>query len=647
MADDRTSFLIELAAKFSGGDTAVATVATLGDRMLAGGAAAKDFEAATKATSSALEEAAKSAKLAGEAMAEGETKYAAAETAADRAAKAVERIGQMAAAQQGKLKAALDAGDEGKVSRIQGAIGRLAEKQGEAATKATAATAALKAEAVALDALKLKAEGAGAKHDDLKKGLANVKSAAAESAKAATAAAGSGKVNEMAEAFAKLGGPAGVAGQKVFGVASGFTKLRAAMGSGGPYVAMAVAIVAIASAAFIAAIGISKWGVSMADANRSQALLSQGVAQSVAGGDELNSKIAELSKTVPATRQELVGMAGELAKTGLRGKELSDALETSAVKAAKLKFGPEFGKQMLSLDVQSRRFGENLSDTFGGLKIEGLLEGMSTLGSLFDSSTSSGKALKFLFESLFQPLIDGAVAAIPKIERLFLYGVILALKAYIALKPYSDIFVFIGKAALVVAGVIGGTLLAAVVILAAIMAASVAVWTALAFAVYGLVSAIIELVTNPMEALKGFLAFMSQLGTDLVTGLANGIKAGASAVYDALAGVVNGAIDGAKKLLGIASPSTVFAGIGENTAAGFSEGVESGAGDAKGSLESMVAPPKPAGGGARAAGGISFSIGVLNVKGENAKEQAFDFIDQITAWLEGEGIALGGGEVPA
>ena len=647
MADDRTNFLIELAAKFSGGESAVATVATLGDRMLAAGATAKDFEEATKATSSALEDAAAAAMSAADAVSAGEKTYAAAETAADRAAKMVELLGTKAQELTGKLQSALDAGDGKSIARVEKQIWTLAERQQDAVVKANAAAVALKGEASALDALNTKAATAAAKHTDLSKGLANVKAAADKTAKASAAAAGTGKVNEMAEAFGKLGGPAGVAGQKVLGVATGFSKLKTAMGSGGPYVAMAVAIVAIASAAFLAAVAITKWGTSLADANRAQAMLSQGVAQSVEGGDALNTKIAQLSKTVPATRDELLKMAGDLAKTGLEGKELTDALETSAVKAAKLKFGPDFAKQMVGLDVQSRRLGDNLQDTFGGLKIEGLLEGMSTLVDLFDSSSSSGKALKFLFEALFQPLIDGATGAIPMIERLFLHAVILALKAYIAVKPYAEIFGFIGKAALVVAAVIGGTLVAAVAVMAAIMAVSIAVWVALAFAVYGLVEAIIALVTNPMEALKGFLAFMSELGTDLIAGLVNGITAGATAVYDAMASVVNGAIDGAKKLLGIASPSTVFATMGDNTAAGFAEGVEGGADKTQGALEAMAAPPELAGGARAGGGGISVSIGQIVVSGENAKAQALDLIDQFTAWLESEGITIGGGEVPA
>lgn len=649
MATDGTQYLIELAAKFSGGDAAVNTLANLGDRMLAAGAKVSEFESATKAITKSLESAAEAATHAGDAVAEGEAKYRAAEVAADRAAKAVERIGQKAQDQVGKLQAALDAGDTKKIEAAEAKIWAFAQREQELVGAANSAAAALKNESAAIDALKSKASDATAKHADMKKGLANVKEASDKAAKAQLAASGTGKVNEMAEAFGKLGGPAGVAGQKVLGAASGFTKLRTAMGAAGPYAAIAVAVIAIASAAVLASVGIASWAVSMTDANRTQSALAAGIARSTKGGADLEASIDKINRVVPLSTEELTGMAKGLADGGLRGAALTAALEHSAVAAAKLKFGPDFQKQLLSLDFQAKRFGSNISAVFGDLKIEGLLSGLETLIALFDTTTSSGSALKFLFEAIFQPLINAAVAAVPKVERLFLYLEILALKAFIALKPYGFVFEFIGKAMLVVAGVIVGALVAAFVVLAAIMAVSVAIWTGLAFAVYGLVSAIIELVTNPVAALKGFVNFMTEIGTDMINGLVKGIKFGAGAVYDAMANVVNGAIDGAKKLLGIASPSAVFASIGDNTAAGFSKGVEGGAADAQGALEAMVAPPEAAATGARAGagGGVTLNIAAINVNGQNAKEQALDFVDQLTQMLENLGITVGGGEAPA
>src|SRR6185369_14466995 len=141
--------------------------------------------------------------------------------------------------------------------------------------------------------------------------------------------------------------------------------------------------------------------------------------------------IDDLGSRVPLTSDELTSMASKLADTGLRGKDLTGTLERTAVAAAKLKFGPDFQAAMLSLPFQAAKLKDNISATFGGLKIDKLLEGLQTLGALFDASTESGKELKFLFETLFQPVIDGAAGAATKVERLFLQAELLALRAFI------------------------------------------------------------------------------------------------------------------------------------------------------------------------------------------------------------------------
>ena len=61
---------------------------------------------------------------------------------------------------------------------------------------------------------------------------------------------------------------------------------------------------------------------------------------------------------------------------------------------------------MLGLDEQSKIFHANLVSIFGGLKIEGLLTALQKLLSIFDLNQASGRALKVVFESLFQPIID-------------------------------------------------------------------------------------------------------------------------------------------------------------------------------------------------------------------------------------------------
>lgn len=85
------------------------------------------------------------------------------------------------------------------------------------------------------------------------------------------------------------------------------------------------------------------------------------------------------------------------------------------------------------------------------------------------------------------------------------------------------------------------------------------------------------LVTLPgraKSALSNIGSALVSAGSDLVRGLINGIKNVAGSVVDAARGVVQDAIDGAKSLLGISSPSKVFAEIGKSTGQGFIKGFQ-------------------------------------------------------------------------
>ena len=65
-----------------------------------------------------------------------------------------------------------------------------------------------------------------------------------------------------------------------------------------------------------------------------------------------------------------------------------------------------------------------------------------------------------------------------------------------------------------------------------------------------------------------------EVGKDIVRGLWEGIKAMASWIGEKVSGFVGGLVDGVKGVLGIHSPSRVFAGIGQNMALGLGQGFE-------------------------------------------------------------------------
>ncbi|MDP9402116.1 MAG: hypothetical protein M3P85_02025 [Actinomycetota bacterium] len=74
-------------------------------------------------------------------------------------------------------------------------------------------------------------------------------------------------------------------------------------------------------------------------------------------------------------------------------------------------------------------------------------------------------------------------------------------------------------------------------------------------------------------ALRGAASWLYQLGKDILQGLINGAKAMVGRVADAVLAPIRSAVDGAKRLLGIGSPSRLFAGFGANIGEGLVEGI--------------------------------------------------------------------------
>lgn len=66
---------------------------------------------------------------------------------------------------------------------------------------------------------------------------------------------------------------------------------------------------------------------------------------------------------------------------------------------------------------------------------------------------------------------------------------------------------------------------------------------------------------------------LKQIGADIINGMIDGIKSMGSSLVSAAKGVVDDAIQGAKKLLGIKSPSKLFFGFGEFVDEGFINGM--------------------------------------------------------------------------
>lgn len=87
------------------------------------------------------------------------------------------------------------------------------------------------------------------------------------------------------------------------------------------------------------------------------------------------------------------------------------------------------------------------------------------------------------------------------------------------------------------------------------------------------VGKITEIAKKMLEKLKSFVSDFKSIGGDMISGLTKGIKGAADDAVKAATGVVDDAVKSAKKLLGIHSPSKVFAEIGKYSDEGLAMGL--------------------------------------------------------------------------
>lgn len=107
------------------------------------------------------------------------------------------------------------------------------------------------------------------------------------------------------------------------------------------------------------------------------------------------------------------------------------------------------------------------------------------------------------------------------------------------------------------------------------------VWNSIVSGVSGMVASVLgffrDLNSKILSILSGAATWLVNVGRDIVTGLWNGIKGGWNWLADMVGGLVDNLIGGVKDMLGIKSPSRVFAEIGRNVSAGMANGINAAA----------------------------------------------------------------------
>lgn len=91
-----------------------------------------------------------------------------------------------------------------------------------------------------------------------------------------------------------------------------------------------------------------------------------------------------------------------------------------------------------------------------------------------------------------------------------------------------------------------------------------------------------------LTTLGGLPALMGQVGRDIVTGIIAGVLAAAPALLETVRGLAGAVVDATAAALGIRSPSTAFAELGDQSIQGYVQGLEAGSGDAADALSRIM-----------------------------------------------------------
>jgi len=521
------------------------------------------------------------------------------------------------------------------------------------------------------------------------------------------------RVAGLTGALNDLGGPIATLGQKVLMPAKAFLELRQNVGgtnatliTGGAFAVRAGAALAgaatmalqLAAGAVAATAAVAALAIGLADTARTATLASEafGAIHPAVADVDFGAITAATNLSSDALRGLVVSledaqvtaadMPAALRAAALAEKALGQGGASKFVQQIKdgslavsefasetqQKFGGIVQRQLLGLGDQAVALKRNLSGLFGGLDIEEALQGISKFVAMLSESHVVGRTIKFFFESMFQPLVDGLDEAYYAVEAFALGFLIGMTKVYIAVKPViAAVAEFLGfddpslslslESITDIGEMLVPVFLAIAAAFAVVIAAGVAVGAALAavpIVVGAALQGIVSFITGAVDWIRSI--DMGQVATDLWQGFIAGIVAFGPNVVGAITGVVGGAINAAKGLLGISSPSKVFTEIGVNTGEGFAGGVDDTATEAQTAMSAMVEPPPvpvmpsamasvapavstPDVATSESAGSsIDLSGVVFNFYGVEGAEQAeVRFSELLTRMLEGDVAQLG------
>lgn len=483
-------------------------------------------------------------------------------------------------------------------------------------------------------------------------------------------------------------------------------------GSIGVVTALVVALAALVGVIALAVAALFRYGVAQANARRSELLRLEGLTklrfwfQRIPGdAKQMQGSIDRIAASSSLGRDKLVGYNEELYRMGLRGQNLTDALDAFQIKVAtqgeaaarywagwaagaaltggsvkkladrvRSQLGGIAQKQLESTEAQALKLKESFDALFNDLKMDEYLHQWRLVNDQLGQSTQTGRSLKQIMNTILQPLIDAAVDALPYLKRFFQGVVIETQRLIIAVlrvrlwwkKTFGGDDGTKGIDKMRIAVALGCTVVLALALGFAFLAGMViaATWPFLlaAAAIWAIISTA-RLLYQLWDEID-----WSGMGTAIWEGIVSGLKAGVNAITSVAEGIANDVTKAFKDALGISSPSKVFAALGIEIPEGIAVGINRGQPLAETAVANVVpreipapvvaasstpniprATPDdaphgdaPAAAVARAAA-PSITIGdiVINTDAKDAPGLAADFKREIERVLEGIALQLG------
>lgn len=209
---------------------------------------------------------------------------------------------------------------------------------------------------------------------------------------------------------------------------------------------------------------------------------------------------------------------------------------------------------------------------------------VSSLTGMLPQIINTGVRLLVALVNNMPAIIQGIVEAIPLIIDSIVLTIVELLpvlvdagvQLFAALVENIDLIITEVVAALPL--IIDSIITALVEFTPAIITAGFELFTALVGNISGIIKTIVgvipDIIRGIVEAIGSRVGDLVEAGRNLLSGLAAGIKEGLSAVLSTIGDTVDSVVGAVKDLFGIHSPSTVFAGIGENLMEGLWMGVD-------------------------------------------------------------------------